>query len=112
MDPNACFDRWKFAVARGDADEARDAADDLLGWLARGGFEPKWTPEMRAHFMTYVSAWSGLLPEYRSEHIGWSKAGEFYCPHCPTIIGKNLRDERPFLLASQHLSRKHPETKR
>lgn len=49
------------------------------------------------------SAWDSLLPEHRSEHVGWSKSGEFYCPHCSVIIGKNLRDEKPFLLASRHL---------
>jgi len=50
------------------------------------------------------SAWDALLPEYRSEHKGWSKAGEFYCHLCSTSIGKNLRGEKPFWFASEHLA--------
>ena len=53
---------------------------------------------------TKLSAWDALLPQFRSEHIGWSKAGEFYCPCCSTIIGKNLLGAAPILLASQHLT--------
>lgn len=49
------------------------------------------------------SAWSRLLPQFKSEHVGWSTHGEFYCPYCDTQIGKNLRGQQPFLLASQHL---------
>lgn len=51
MDPQACFERWMYAVARGDASEARDAYEDLSEWLRRGGFEPKWSAEMRRQFM-------------------------------------------------------------
>jgi hypothetical protein len=50
-----------------------------------------------------ATAWEQLRPEFRSERIGWSKSGEFYCPHCSTIIGKNLLGERPFLLAAEHV---------
>ena len=53
--------------------------------------------------LLHATAWEQLLPQYRSERVGWSKSGEFYCPHCSTIIGKNLRDESPFLLAAEHL---------
>jgi hypothetical protein len=51
----------------------------------------------------YATAWEQVRPEFRSEHAGWSKSGEFYCPQCSTIIGKNLRGERPFLLAAEHV---------
>jgi hypothetical protein len=53
------------------------------------------------------TAWERLHPEFRSAAIGWSKSGEFYCPYCSTIIGKNLLGESPFLLAAEHL-RTHP----
>jgi len=54
-----------------------------------------------------VTAWDNLLAEYRSEHTGWSKAGEFYCPHCHTSIGKNLHGDQPFSLADKHLRDTH-----
>ena len=50
-----------------------------------------------------ATAWEHLRPEFHSEHVGWSKSGEFYCPLCSTIIGKNLLGERPFFLATEHL---------
>lgn len=40
MDPDACLKRWAFAVADGDVAEAREAHDDLMTWLGRGGFFP------------------------------------------------------------------------
>ena len=51
------------------------------------------------------SAWQHLRPEFRSPDVGWSTDGEFYCPHpgCMVSIGRNLRDERPFWLAAEHL---------
>ena len=41
MDPDACIDRILSALNRKDAEEAEDAAEDLLGWLGRGGFRPR-----------------------------------------------------------------------
>ena len=49
------------------------------------------------------TAWQRLLAHHRSECIGWSKSGEFYCPHCSTIIGKNLIGESPFFPEAEHL---------
>ena len=49
------------------------------------------------------SAWDHLKPQYRSEHSGWSKHGEFFCPYCDTSIGKNLRGMKPFAAATAHL---------
>lgn len=52
------------------------------------------------------SAWQHLKEEFRSPHRGWSTAGEFHCyfPGCMVSIGKNLRGEKPFLLAAEHLA--------
>jgi hypothetical protein len=55
-----------------------------------------------------MTAWEMLLPEYRSEFVGWSKAGEFHCPYCSTCIGKNLKGDKPFYFANEHLAT-HPE---
>ncbi len=52
MDPQACLQRWIYAVARGDAREAREAWEDLRDWLAKGGFEPKWPEGMREQFFS------------------------------------------------------------
>ncbi len=51
------------------------------------------------------SAWSKLAPEHRSERVGWSNQGEFYCPNCSTIIGKNLKGDQPYDLVVQHLQK-------
>lgn len=56
MDPDACFDRWMYAVARGDKEEACEAWYDLRDWLSRGGFYPSQAntnPEMWGHFTAY-----------------------------------------------------------
>jgi hypothetical protein len=49
------------------------------------------------------TAWEKLLPEYRSDHIGWSKVGDFYCPKCDMILGRNGHGEKPHFHASAHL---------
>lgn len=41
MDPQACLERWRTAVADKDKREAREARNDLAQWLARGGFWPE-----------------------------------------------------------------------
>lgn len=53
MDPNACLRRFLDALNERDHREAREAHNDLLIWLRRGGFEPDWTPEERARFEYY-----------------------------------------------------------
>jgi hypothetical protein len=54
MDPQACLQRFIDADKDQDWDEAETAAEDLMVWMARGGFEPKWPPEMtRAAFMAW-----------------------------------------------------------
>ena len=52
------------------------------------------------------SAWDSILPEFRSENEGWTKAGEFACTKCGTQIGKNLKGQQPFASATEH-SKKH-----
>ena len=45
MDPNACLDRFIDAVMDRDLDEILEAARDLQGWIAAGGFtpdDPRW----------------------------------------------------------------------
>jgi hypothetical protein len=58
MDPNACFERWANAIARDDDDaEAAEAAEDLIRWINRGGFEPrlwKQDPALRRIFVRWV----------------------------------------------------------
>lgn len=40
MDPQACLERWRNAVLRGDVASARAARADLVRWLRGGGFWP------------------------------------------------------------------------
>jgi len=42
MDPNATVQRLLEAIDDHDLEAAREAADDLSNWLARGGFAPDW----------------------------------------------------------------------
>src|SRR6185436_10840912 len=40
MDPHACYIRLIEALAAGDVDESRDAAEDLATWISKGGDVP------------------------------------------------------------------------
>jgi len=40
MDPDACFSELLDALTTAETESAHDRADDLLGWLDRGGFAP------------------------------------------------------------------------
>lgn len=42
MDPNACLALLVTAIKDGEYEDAREHAENLLGWLAKGGFEPDW----------------------------------------------------------------------
>lgn len=53
------------------------------------------------------SAWDNLLSQYRSETVGWSVAGDWYCPLCHLSIGRTLNGIRPFALASEHMRAYH-----
>jgi hypothetical protein len=55
MDPNACLERWRNAVARGDRREAQEARVDLQSWLTRGGFEPEWRNPRERNFFFHGS---------------------------------------------------------
>lgn len=50
MDPNETYRLWLAAVKRKDTDAAVEHYGHLSEWLARGGFEPKWSPAARAAF--------------------------------------------------------------
>lgn len=56
MDPNAALERWHKALRDHDRTEALDAAEALLGWLERGGFEPAWTMPMKVSFLAWCDA--------------------------------------------------------
>ena len=53
MDPDATYERWRRAARTGNDQAAADAHSDLMKWLNRGGFEPRWTEKQRAGFMAY-----------------------------------------------------------
>lgn len=62
MDPNAClalfFDAANDYAATGQSEylfSANDAHQDLRDWLTKGGFEPKWTPEIKSAFYSWKS---------------------------------------------------------
>jgi len=38
MDPNACLDLFRIAIAEGRLPEAREHAENYNAWRARGGF--------------------------------------------------------------------------
>lgn len=38
----------------------------------------------------------------RIYRAGWDKGGEWTCPLCGRMVGKNLHGDRPFQLARQH----------
>jgi hypothetical protein len=42
MDPHACYIRLIEALAAGDVDESRGAAEDLATWISKGGDVPLW----------------------------------------------------------------------
>lgn len=45
MDPQATWQRLIDAYATGDFETTREAAEDLLAWLRRGGFPPQVLPD-------------------------------------------------------------------
>lgn len=50
MDPTAAYRRWSTGD---DLSEMKEAAEDLIEWLNRGGFQPKWTAEQKRHFLEW-----------------------------------------------------------
>jgi hypothetical protein len=54
MDPNTAYENWCLAVTDNDRYGAVEAAEALMGWLERGGFEPEgWTEEQRSTFAAW-----------------------------------------------------------
>jgi hypothetical protein len=54
VDPDATWDRWRRAVRDGDQEEAEEAHRDLMRWLQRGGFEPRWTEKQQLAFYNWA----------------------------------------------------------
>jgi len=42
-------------------------------------------------------------------NAGWQEDGSWVCPICNTMIGLNLKSEKPFALTAQHVEQ-HSET--
>jgi hypothetical protein len=78
MDPDACLDRLIDAATTGDAEELRWAADDLAGWLERGGFRPRTPaydpdPPREETDVTLDDDWIGDDPSEPSEPTAWQR---------------------------------------
>jgi hypothetical protein len=59
MDPNACLERWRRALAGKNRSEARAARMDLVGWLRSGGFWPK---NITTAELAIFKRYHGLVP--------------------------------------------------
>lgn len=46
------------------------------------------------------------MDSWHITEFGWS-GGEFKCPLCGTMFGKNLKGQLPFALVREHLVQKH-----
>jgi hypothetical protein len=62
MDPDATWDRWRRAVRDGDQEEAEEAHRDLMRWLQRGGFEPRWTEKQQLAFYNWAAPYPAINP--------------------------------------------------
>ncbi len=59
MDPNACLEQIRQYIMDGDMDAANQAAaEDLRGWLEKGGFQPELPTEIRSYLETAL--WSSI----------------------------------------------------
>lgn len=67
MDPTACLRRFLSASDDGDTEEARDAATDLMFWLAGGGFPPELTRDEHRRLWHAVS-------ELAIKAVAWERA--------------------------------------
>lgn len=53
MDPNICYHNWLYALDHDDFEAANEYRNELLYWLSRKGFEPKWTEEEKQFFLDW-----------------------------------------------------------
>lgn len=60
MDPNETLRLMAKALLEEDADAAREFHGYLVSWLAKGGFEPHWTPMSKRQFESFDPA-TGML---------------------------------------------------
>lgn len=57
MDPNRAYEDWLHAVSCNDKEGALEAAEALLGWLEKGGFEPQgWLEHHKCSFIAWCDA--------------------------------------------------------
>lgn len=59
MDPQACLERWRSAIADDDKSEARAARLDLASWLRGGGF---WPTGLTGVELGILKRYDGLVP--------------------------------------------------
>ena len=53
MDPDACLQRWRNAVANDENETAKWCKIDLVRWIKNGGFEPEWAnDDERSEFIS------------------------------------------------------------
>lgn len=57
MDPTANLTELLVSLYNDDTDTARKRFDDLLEWIERGGFQPRWA-EALTRVREYISATS------------------------------------------------------
>ena len=50
MDPHANLVEYLRAVADGDSEKIRELADDLAGWIEKGGYRPDTSAAIHALF--------------------------------------------------------------
>jgi hypothetical protein len=55
MDPDACLLRFLDAIEDGDDTDREWAAEDLVEWCARGGFDPRWSKVANHTCAKYVA---------------------------------------------------------
>lgn len=60
MDPQACLERWRDALANGNRSEARAARVDLVNWLSNGGFWPRGLTNVE---LAIFKRYHGLVPQ-------------------------------------------------
>lgn len=59
MDPQACLERWRSAIADNDRTEAKHARKDLVNWLSYGGF---WPTGLTGVELGILKRYHGLVP--------------------------------------------------
>ena len=74
MDPQACFARITDAMAEGDYEEAFYACNDMIDWLAKGGFEPSISQSSGYHHYVSLAFFRNLRHALKRSQGGSSLA--------------------------------------